>query len=228
MAHINETIAFDRRLVLGNEAYVRRMSFGANWSLLRIGVRFAFNGRSTIPLGLSYIGVCSDPDSTLHHDRVPGACLAVSLRGTYDWTYNARNSDNSYYTSISNGQSAYMKTGSTLSETAFSWGGSTSGVAANTMTPHYWIITIYKTGPRFELRDQIMPTGAQIAVGGKSVHQFHMDMDNENGVNLVNSTRVGLATLFGTTHTPLPYVIVGHPKSTPTMEITHISVVKFA
>jgi hypothetical protein len=64
MAFIVEPIALDRALQLGNEEFIRPMSFGTNWSKIRIGVVAALNATQGLRQAGFLMGVCAGAGSS--------------------------------------------------------------------------------------------------------------------------------------------------------------------
>lgn len=58
MASIKQNIVGDQVLQLGNEDFVRGMSFGYNWLALRIAVRWSMVGGTDISSAILALGVC--------------------------------------------------------------------------------------------------------------------------------------------------------------------------
>lgn len=229
MAFITETIVFDRRLQLGNESYVRRMGFGASWSRIRIGIRFAINGRSNIFVPYLILGVCADPGSVPTNDRSNGTMGAMmQSTGGKDFLYLARQANNSYYNTQVNSFATYTKLDYTVGGATQSFIGAVGGgCSANTYEPNCFMIGLAKNNNIYTLTEGIQPTPAQAAAGTKTAAQFLVDMDNETGTGFSGLSRSTYGAALLTTHTPMPYVFVSWSKATPTIEITHIAVTRF-
>lgn len=58
MAHITEVMIGDRRLQLGNEQFIRGLSFGDSWQKIRIGALFAFNAVDVVLKSGFYLAAC--------------------------------------------------------------------------------------------------------------------------------------------------------------------------
>lgn len=86
MAYIAETVAGDKRIQLGSEDFVRKMTMGANWQKIRIGMRVAINDvGAAIPNAALVIGVCQGPYPFISSSCIDfvGASLGVYDTNTY-------------------------------------------------------------------------------------------------------------------------------------------------
>jgi len=235
MAHITETIAFDRRLQLGNEQYIRRMSIGGSWSKLRIGVRFSFNGRSNLPttgfLGAAtglVIGVGVDATSGYFQDR-SGGFFGASLGSGVTGTFYPSQANSSYY-DIGTGNSTQIvsRFDATVLTQGWNFGSALQYISASSAQPHEFMVTMTKNNNIYGIADMFAPTNPTSVQAGKTPLAFMSDMDNEIGTGLVNLTRSSNALNYATlTHALFPYLVVGWNHSTPTVEITHIAVTRF-
>lgn len=229
MAHITETISGDRRIQLGNEGYLRKMHFGANWTKLRIGIRFSINGRSTIVAPSITLGVCADANSGYYEDRSNGFIGVYNgVIGNYNYVHSQ--AVTSYYTWSSNNMTGTIyKTNDTVSTTNTTWGLAMC-FSATATPPNVLMVTILKINSAYYLVDEIGPTFTTVQAG-QGLHSFYKAMEDEAGSTISASlSRIANAApgnLIGSTNVPMPYVYVGWNKSTPTLEITHIAVTKF-
>jgi hypothetical protein len=243
MAQIVETILSDRRISLGAEEYYRQCNFGANWGKIRIGIRFAINGRSDI-VDPAYIqlGLGVDANSYWSSDRPTGAIccrFGGSVSNHPNITFNAVQANNSYYQFASTEVSAFWKDASGVVNTAgdrLGSGGVYYAVANSaTATPHEFFATFTRAGNGYGLNDVWYPQATVGAVQtGKTVAQFQADMINETAVQpaITNVSRVQsgfgpYAFGSGITFPPVSYISVLWTKSTPTLEIANLEVCKF-
>jgi hypothetical protein len=122
MASIAETIVGDRRLVLGNEEFVRQMSFGYRWTKLRIALRVSSNATGAVANVGFVIGVCQGTSNTYFNANTTdfvGVSLGTGGPGTTTLGYAV---GPPAYVNFSNGGLCYVKrTGSsTTSSGAYS------------------------------------------------------------------------------------------------------------
>ena len=90
MASIVETISGDRALQLGNEEFVRKMAIGNNWNKLRLGMRVLVNGTGDIVGPRLQMGVCSGDTNTFASTTCTGYVGAsLNPRNTGNMTYSA-------------------------------------------------------------------------------------------------------------------------------------------
>lgn len=251
MAFITETIAFDRRLQLGNEEFYRPVQMGGNWTKARIGIRFAINGWAdmtgsnaapflTLDKSFLQLGWGTDANSYFLNDR-PTQFLGARIGGSGDNNaspkFNAVQEGTSYYSITSGDFTTIIKNNSGL--TQGSRAGMVTGgavlMAANSplTTEHELMMTWQRTGSNYVLVDIICPVTAANVQAGKTATQFINDMDNENGT-VVAYTNVGRSAnnfpyfnLQQDFNFPLNYVSVYWSKATPTIEISHIAVTRF-
>jgi len=228
MAHITETIAFDRRLQLGSESYVRKMKFGDSWSKIRIGIRCSFNGRNSPANNSLVIGVCRDDNGSPFGTRSSGF-FGVKYSNATSWTYNQGQPTTSFLIQ-NNANTTFRYTKFDTTETSVAIIHALTAFAVAPATPHLIMITISRLAGVWTLVDTIFPTSAAQVQQGRTVPQFLVDMDDELG------TRIGTG-LTRNTHTSadylttstlsFPYLCIGWIKSLPTIEITHIGVTRF-
>lgn len=121
MALITQKITGDKVMELGSEMFIRPMAMGINWQKIRIGIRYAFNGGSTMPGAGLMLGVCAgtswDYDSP-YVDLVGGHFGSSVFNTLYTFVAGTP----SYYT---------IDTTSTLGVTKYGATVSTSGAATN-------------------------------------------------------------------------------------------------
>jgi hypothetical protein len=248
MAQIVETVLLDRRISLGNEEYLRQLTCGSNWGKIRIGVRFAINGRANIPagagnagpLGLTcflQLGLGADSTSYFSADRPTQYC-GLRFGGSSDnnpaVTFNAVQLNNSYYTWPNTEASPVSKdsTGVVTMGARLTTGGTVCAAAnGNSSNEHELIATFGRAGGTYTVIDVLCPVTAGAVQAGKTFAQFQSDMVNESAASTVlsNVTRTAAnSVLFPTTITAqLGWVSVYWSRSTPTIEISHIMVTKF-
>ena len=115
MADIVQTIVGDNALRLGNEEFVRPLSFGTNWNFLRIGCRLAFNGTANITTARFHIGLCVGSTDTFKSDScVQHVGGAIGPGGPRTLVYDSVNL--AYYATSSYNGSAVQKVGTTITD----------------------------------------------------------------------------------------------------------------
>ena len=228
MAHITETIAFDRRLQLGSESYVRKMKFGDSWSKIRIGIRCSFNGRNSPANNSLVIGVCRDADGSPFGTRSSGF-FGIKYSNAANWTYNHGQPTTSFLIQ-NNANTTFRYTKFDTTETSVALTHAVAAFAVAPATPHVIMMTISRLAGVWTLVDSISPVTAAQVQQGRTVPQFLMDMDDESGTRLgtgLTRQTTDVANYVPTSKLSFPYVCIGWIKSLPTIEITHIAVTRF-
>lgn len=236
MAFIVEQLAGDRAIQLGYEEVIRPFSFGTNWEKIRVGVLWALNGYypmadATTP----HLGICTgytgrwSASSTdvlfvpmIHEISSSGS----SLGGTPPAVFYQLNSGTS---------TAYAKqrVGTTTTNTSAAVSSlytQISGNPSNHYTGAYFTITKGTVGAAAIAYDIIAPPGGGTA-GATAISRgtFLAQMENETAANSPNQ-RYAAAT----SNLPIRYnkdwdsMVVGWMRSTPTLSIACMTVVRFA
>jgi hypothetical protein len=226
MAYIVETIAADRRIQLGNESYVRKMSIGPYWQKIRIGIRFSINGRADINGGTLDAGFCVDSESHSGSDRSNG-CFGNYASALGSIGYNAQQLNTSYYSLGLNGVYTFNMLNNVRTNTSMSLVNQVAYVPATPAPAGMVAYTWLRTGTSIAVVDTLYHQSGAGAVAGLSTSQFYQYMENENGVGMTNVFRATHSQVSMTTGSLFPYAFVRWSHSTPTIEITHIAVTRF-
>lgn len=225
MAYIVETIVADRRIQLGNEAYVRKMAIGPYWTKIRLGVRLAVNGRSDISNAVLDLGFCVDPGSHSGADRSNG-CFGCFTSNQASVGYNSVQANSSYYNFGQNSVYAFNKLNNVRTEVAMSLGNQLIILPANPAGPGMFACTWTRTGTVISVTDTFFHIGSQVP-GSVTASQFYQYMENDAGSGMTGVTRITNGQTAMTTGLSFPYAFVKWSHSTPTIEITHIAVTRF-
>lgn len=89
MANIVETIVGDKALRLGNEEFLRKLSFGTDWRYIRIGIRWGANMSGTLGGRDFVIGVNNGTTYGYRDANTIEFVGATLAHGSTTWTYNA-------------------------------------------------------------------------------------------------------------------------------------------
>lgn len=229
MASIVENITGDKALQLGNEEFVRKMAIGNNWNKLRIGMRVLVNGTGDIANPRLQLGVCSGDTNTFASTNCTGyAGASLQPRVSNNMTYSG-----GVYTY---GQAAALppclsikKLVNTVTEANFS--GTADGFlpSATLGTVALCFVDIVRaSASSYTVAWQRCSTSVMASLA----------------TSLYTLLRVGedeaLSSSFSTTYTTTvtPVTVTGLPsimdtvsiywnKSTPTIEISDISIIRF-
>lgn len=234
MAFIVEQLVGDRGIQIGNEDVIRPFSFGTNWSKIRVGITFAVNGYTDLPAGtLPAIGICTGNNARLsntctdaffiQYDYNGATCLiAGAAPARY---YGAGGTSNNF---------PYQRVGATTTNHAVSTGGMYSQFSANPTNQRTgFMFTVTKGvvgAASLPQLDIIYHTGGGTA-GASDVSRgtFLAQLENESAaIAPMTYAAIGAGNL------PLRFakdwdsMFVNWPRSTPTMCIFCMSVVRFA
>jgi hypothetical protein len=224
MAFIVESTTFpgDRRLQLGAEDFFRTLSFGTNWTKIRIGVRMSMNDAYGNVLANLSVGVSQGSAACLNSPSIIDAIGLTHGGNIGEYSNNFTRSLNTtpcYRPGVSS--AAFNKKGAINTITA--GGGYTlnlSGAPAIAQTP--WLVDIAKGTPSYTIT--VWTLGA-VTISNVTRATYLLQLENESTpVNMSSSattmTYSGSA-LFDT-------VFIHWSKSTPTVELSDVSVVRFA
>ena len=230
MASIVETISGDRALQLGNEEFVRKMAIGNNWNKLRLGMRVLVNGTGDIVTPRLQMGVCSGDTDTFASTNCTGYAGAT-LRG--------RNSGNMTYSAgvYTYGQAAAVPFALSVKK------------LVNTVTESNFVGTSDGFLPSATLGNAALCFVDIVRASSSSYTVSWARCSTSAMASLVTDfytlLRTGedenLSTTFSSTYTvanTIPISVTGLPavmdtlsiywnKSTPTVEISDISVIRF-
>jgi hypothetical protein len=231
MAFITETIVGDHRIQLGSEDLVRQMGFGSNWQKIRIGMRLAvYDTIGDLSATSLVIGVCqgvSNAFTSVNCTDFIGGCIPGPFDGAVTWTRTA-GAPVSYV--IANGYChAIKKTGAAFPST----GAGTAVQGANPQaryfsampgSSHTTVLCDITKGTTYGV---VIGTSSTIADVTRAA--FLLQMENEatpavmNSMSLVSygsSIAYSGAGLFDS-------VNIRWARSTPTIEISDLTVVRF-
>jgi hypothetical protein len=89
MANIVENIIGDKALQLGNEEFIRQLSFGTDWQRLRIGLRWGVNMSATLATPEFIIGLCAGTTYGYRSASTVEFIGSTLAHGSVAWTYVA-------------------------------------------------------------------------------------------------------------------------------------------
>lgn len=223
MASIVDNYA-GRALQLGNEEFVRKMSFGNNWNSLRIGMRFAVNGTANITAAHLQAGLCSGDVDTFASPNCVQFVGSLLPSGDNTWTYSAGSFTSN--TVFATSTSTVTKVGSTITPT-IQTSVSThyiAGTAGGTSSVYFTNI-VRLSDTSVSVQQSITQAGAFADV---SFYDFMRGMENEAGGGTAGVTVYGTARVIsGMATTFLDTLSIYWNKSTPTIEINDLCVLRF-
>jgi hypothetical protein len=192
MAAITSLISGDNMLVMGNEQFIRPMTFGNNWNRVRICIRFCIYGSSNFVGGMG-LGLCNGKQYfASDSDMVYYAIATDSTLGPLvAW---GRTTSNRFYFSSIGGHFACAKVGNTTYQG--------TGGTNNLGSPVYFGQGAYPL--RYMIAADFTRSGSSFSLtawGVSNTSAVPAFTDQDQGsffYNLENPTPVGL----GSTYTP--------------------------
>ena len=223
MAFIVETISGDRRIQLGYEEFIRRMTIGTNWTKIRIGLRLALNGSSSLSSSAPFfLGVCQgangflSPVTTDYFGAKPGNTSAEG------WTFTAGAPGS--YNPVNAGYYVAKKTGSTITNTGIVVPNSPFFVSSPATNHSQFFLDITKGSPNYTTA-MWAPNSVQV-VTDVAVSAFLSNLENETAPGTVTALGA-LSTNAYSGAALFDSVSVVWTRSTPTVEISDIAVCRF-
>jgi len=232
MAQIVLNVTGNNAMQLGAEEFVRPMSIGNNWQKIRIAVRMMINGSAAITTPRLLIGLCSGAVDTY------SSANCVGWAGSC-WPYQANtpfyHANNYYYWSNGGAASfgACTKIGAVLTEISAS--DNSTHAIAGVLTGKASIVStdIIRTvagGTSYSVKPNLC-SGAQ-AVTNPDRYSFLRCIEDETYLSAFAATyQSAQGTAGGYSVTGLPQVLdtvsIVWTKSTPTIEICDITVLRF-
>lgn len=227
-AIVDSLLDGNRRLQIGNEEFVRGLSFGSNWTKVRIGIRFTVNdtggGNISSPANF-FVGLCEGTTNTFFSNNTTGFIGCNNSTGLNNaWSYNA-----SYYTACYNSCIIAKRVGNTTSSLG-SYGlqyiGSDRwffvGKAPN-IGYAFWDFTKNSTSIVFNLFWSFS-TGYY----GITLSNFIWGLDNETAPPYLANWGSPNTVAYGNSIGNLDTLSISWSKSTPTIELCDVAVIRFA
>lgn len=230
MASIVENITGDKALQLGNEEFVRKMTIGNNWNYLRIGYRVIVNGTANITAPRLYAGLNNGDQNTFASSACDG-WIGMGPNPTLanNWIYNV----GGYY---AYGQGAAAPFGLYAKKL----GSTTTEAIAGAQLNHY--IAAAGSGPSLLFVDILRTSSSTYTIYFRSAgvtgaatttttfYDLLRSMEDEAAGNYATAFMSSTpATSLSVTGMPsnLDTVSLYWNKSTPTVEISDLSIVRF-
>lgn len=227
MASIVENIVGDKALQLGNEEFVRKMAIGNNWNRLRIGCRLIVNGTADISAPRFYLGLNNGDQETFSSS----SCAGWIGSGTNPSIGNVWVYGTTTYRYGRIGTLPFMlfakKLGSTTTETT-----------AGTQTDSY--LATPGSGPTIVYADFFRTSSSTYTVTWRQADSGHAVLsttfydllrcmeDETSGGYATNFTdTTGTSTSITGMPSNFDTVSIYWNKSTPTIEISDLSIVRF-
>ena len=227
MASIVENITGDKALQLGNEEFVRKMAIGNNWNYLRIGCRLIVNGTSDIANPRFFLGLNNGDQNTFASSSCAGWIgVGPSLSAAASWVYTT-----TVYRYGQTASTLYMRYASKLNSTTVeATGGATTScylaTAGNGPTIVYADIQRTSSSTYTVFWRYADITKAPL---GSTFYDLLRCMEDETSANYATNFTTGTGGSGSITGMPSNFdtVSVYYNKSTPTIEISDLCVVRF-
>jgi len=230
MASIVENITGNKALQLGNEEFVRKMTWGNNWNWLRIGCRASLNGSATLSTIRLQLGVANGDTDTWSSSNCAGyvaaCCGAITNTGGTTLTWDGTNYR--YSGPGVNDSGATSKLGSTVSDTQGGTNGTLRYIASSAggSNPSILMADIVRVGGGTYTCYWRTVTSTQLAQL-PTFYDFLRCME-DNSLSSYAPTYIGGASgMNRTTVDNLDTLSVYWNYSTPTIEIADLCVVRF-
>lgn len=237
MASIVETITGDKAVQLGiGEEFVRPLSFGNQWSKIRIGMRLAINGNANLGAGLQRLGfgLCNGNQLTYKSSScVSWVGISWGINPGAAWTYDAVNN---WYAVYSGGSVSYVttKVGATVTDT--STGNNTPHYISGTLrnAPSIIMTQIDRVSSSSYSVKGYMPGGVQVA-STPSFYDLMRCMEDEEMNTIANGGygrtfvdhNLSSATATGVSSTLDTLSFFWERASLPTIEVSDLCVLRF-
>jgi hypothetical protein len=235
MASIVENIIGDRALQLGSEEFVRKLSFGNNWNFLRIAARVQINGMADIAAPRLQLGLCNGDQATF----TSANCNYVGATLNVDNNSRFRFASDLYFggvPAITQGALAVKKIVNTTSEQIM--GTTVAGyiAAASLGNPSLYFVDVFRVSASSYTVYFNRCTISQVtnaAANLTSTYAFLRCAEDELltstfAASYITSYTAAIAnvTLTGLSAN-MDTVSIYWNKSTPTVEISDLSVIRF-
>lgn len=143
MASIVENIIGDKALQLGNEEFVRKLSFGGGWNLCRVGLLMRIFGDTTVTNCRFQIGFNYGDQDTFMSNNCAGY---VGVKYAYNANFTYESANKRYNCGSTYVNSHVQKQGSTISDSLTAGTNAQMyGAAATSAAPHIWLLNAART-----------------------------------------------------------------------------------
>lgn len=226
MASIVENILGDKALQLGGEEFVRKLAIGNNWNKVHIAMRFIVNGTANIAAPTRcMVGLCSGDEFTLQSSSCIG-WVGIQFGNTGQWTYDGANGRYN----IASGTSVTFvssKIGAVITD--LSTGDNVGHYCKTGLsgTPHMLMVEIIRASASSYTCRGYLPDATQLLTLPNFYDMLRIVEDEPaNGYTtpyldiLQQQTATGLTSNLDT-------LSIFWGKSTPTMEISDVCVLRY-
>lgn len=223
MAFIVETIAADRRIQLATEEFVRPMGIGSSWGKIRIGLRLALNGVSTLSTQGFNVGICQGANGFMSTSTVDymgvqfSSALPLSSSGL---TFNV--GPPAYYQAATSSFITIKKVG--MVNTTANAGALSLFWAAAPTTNHSQLFLDITKGTTYTLTAW-GPGSAAAGQTDVSASSFLLNMENEAAPATTTTAALGALAYSG--NALFDSISIFWNRSVPTIEISDIAVCRF-
>ena len=235
MASIVENIIGDRALQLGSEEFVRKMAIGNNWNFLRIAARVQINGMATISAPRLQLGLCDGDQATFASANCNYVGATLNVDNNTRWRF-ASDAYSGGVPAITQGALAVKKIVNTTTEAIL--GVSIEGyiAAASLGNPSLYFVDVFRVSASsytVYFNRCIVSQVTNAAANLTSTYAFLRCAEDELcsstfATNYITSytTIIASLTLTGMSAN-MDTVSIYWNKSTPTVEISDLSVIRF-
>ena len=235
MASIVENIIGDRALQLGSEEFVRKMAIGNNWNFLRIAARIQVNGLADIAAPRLQLGLCDGDQATFTSANCNYVGATLNVENSARWRFSS-DTYRGGVTAITNGALGVKKIINTTTEQALGVAIENYIAAASLGNPSLYFVDVLRASAssytvyfnRCQL-SQVTNAAANLT----STYAFLRCAEDELltstfAANYITSYTAASAdaTLTGMSAN-MDTVSIYWNHSTPTVEISDLSIIRF-
>jgi len=224
MASIVENIIGDKAIQLGNEEFVRKLSFGGGWNACRVGLLMRIFGDTTVTNCRFQIGFNYGDQDTFMSNNCAGY---VGVKYAYNASFTYESANKRYNLGSNYVNSHVQKQGSAISDSLYA--GTTAqmyGAAATSPAPHMWLLAASRTTSTTYTLQGTYVTAANLAYSPTAGDLLAV-MENESALS-TNFTTAGISKVStGSLPTSMDTLSIYWNHNIPVVEIYAICVVAY-
>lgn len=225
MADIVLTIVGDRGIRLGDEQFIRRMAMGSNWNRIRIGCTLVFDASGNVSAAGFALGACN---GLVNYTDAGAEVVAAHIgNALFNSTYTYTAGPPKRLSGGSNPRSAITKVGGVETLAA---GSATASVVSSDITGSRsaMFCDIRKVGGNATISvTNWLPVSA--AVPNWTRYKFLQDLQADATPTYTDATIEGTTSSIAYVGTGnLDCVFIRWNQASPTVEITNLTVVRYA
>jgi len=235
MASIVENIIGDRALQLGSEEFVRKMAIGNNWNFLRIAARIQVNGLADIAAPRLQLGLCNGDQATFTSANCNYVGATLNVDNNTRWRF-ASDAYSGGAVGIAQGALAVKKIVNTTTEQII--GTTVVGyiAAASLGNPSLYFVDVFRVSASsytVYFNRCIVSQVTNAAANLTSTYAFLRCAEDELLTSTFAASYITSYTAASASSTltgmsaNMDTVSIYWNKSTPTVEISDLSVIRF-